>query len=333
MKKSKVLIPAMALLLFSTAASITGTVAWFTSTRSFTSSAGKFQVASLEGNLACVVTDGTATTLDGENANNIEFDGDARLGDASFNHTSGHLYTDVPEVADSFEDLGAWALNKRTTPSTWYYGSMGSPAVYYYYAATWQYTFTYSFKAEQTDLNLFFDVNNSTYEYYKNDGTAHGEEAADTALGFRLAFASEYTMSTANDSHKEIVWAPFRAQGTWDHDGDGEGATPTAEVATIRHVKDEDEYGTYGTELLDSSAKTNTSTYGLGDAGDSKAATLANCIGVFKKPTSEGNVSITVKMTAWFEGTDPNIVTVTGKKFQQVSANLVFKVRKAPVTP
>ena len=326
MKKSKVIIPAMALLLFSTAASITGTVAWFTSTRTFTTSAGNFRVASLEGDLACVVADGTATT---KNGNNITVDTDARLADASFNHlaASRHLFTDIPDTA-TFQDLGAWALDKYTVPSSWYYGQMGD--LRYYYAATWKYTFTYTFKAEQSNMNLFFDVNNSTATYYKANGdaaTTAPAEAADTALGFRLAFTSDYTMTSENDTHKQFVWAPFRAQSDVDPDGEADSGD---EHKAIRYVSTTTAApADYTTDLLDSGAKTDTTTYGLGEAGVVKADTLPNCIGVFKKPASEGDVTVTVNMTAWFEGTDPAIVTDEGKKFQQTSANLVFKVRKA----
>ncbi|MBR1847068.1 MAG: hypothetical protein IJ787_05080 [Bacilli bacterium] len=67
MKKSKVLIPAMALLLFSTAASITGTVAWFTSTRVYTMSAGDFAVVNTKDNLNATLAPGIGTILDPNN--------------------------------------------------------------------------------------------------------------------------------------------------------------------------------------------------------------------------------------------------------------------------
>ena len=47
MKKSKIIVPALALIAFSTAASITGTVAWFTASRSATMSLGTYTVASV----------------------------------------------------------------------------------------------------------------------------------------------------------------------------------------------------------------------------------------------------------------------------------------------
>ena len=306
MKKSKVLVPAMALLLFSTAASITGTVAWFSSTRVFESEAGKFSVAQLEGNLACTVTDGTATTKNGDD---INFDANTFLGDASFDAANKVLYTDVADTT-TFRSLGAWALTKGSS-SGWYYGTANTKI--YFYAATWKYTFTYTFMAEQTNMNLYFDVNSATSEYFKADGTAATAtpaEAVNTAQGFRMAFVS---------STKKVVWAPFRTQDT------------SGDKPTIRYVTStSSDGGTFSSSLvlLDETAKAS-ATYALGTAADAKAATLGNCIGTFTKPVSPGDVSVEVEMTAWYEGTDPAIVTDEGTKMQQVSAVLPFTVRAA----
>lgn len=306
MKKSKVLVPAMALLLFSTAASITGTVAWFSSTRVFTSQAGKFSVAQLEGNLACTVTPGIATAASGDN---ITFNANTALGDASFNATSKLLYTDVADT-ETFRSLGAWALSATGDSAGWQYGTANG--ITYYYAATWKYTFTYTFMAEQTDMNLYFDVNKSVSTFYKTDGTEAGDEAVNTAQGFRMAFVS--------DTNKKVVWAPFRAQEPTGDEGN----------PTIRYVSSTDsDLGTFDSVvLLDKTAKAS-DTYALGTAADSKAANLDNCIGTFDVPDHPGNVTIEVEMTAWYEGTDPAIVTNGSTKMQQVSATLPFTVRAA----
>ena len=300
------------------------TVAWFTSTRTFTSQAGKFAVSNLEGNLACSVPGGTATSVNA-NGKDIDVDSAAVLGDASFNHVGEVVYTDVPD-ANTFQlvgGTGAWGLLKDVVANPLYYGAVGTQK--YYYAATWQYTFTYTFVGEQTNMNLYFNVSAATKEYYKADGSAHGEEALNTAQGFRLGFCSTYDST----SHKRIVWAPFRQQGTWDHDGDAE----TAQVKSIRYVNgtaagsDMNDYTADGTgTLLDSAAAID-----LGDGSAAKAATLDNCLGVFTKPVAPASntVQIEVRMTAWFEGTDASIVTSAQTLFQQVSATLPFTVRKA----
>ena len=65
MKKSKLIVPAaLAVMLLSTAASVTGTVAWFTANRAVEIGAGKFEVTSTDGSLAVTLADGNCTTAD-----------------------------------------------------------------------------------------------------------------------------------------------------------------------------------------------------------------------------------------------------------------------------
>ena len=54
MKKSKIIVPALGILLLSTAASISGTVAWFTASRTFSTHVNAFSVGSVDGNLSGV---------------------------------------------------------------------------------------------------------------------------------------------------------------------------------------------------------------------------------------------------------------------------------------
>ena len=309
MKKSKVLIPAMALLLFSTAASITGTVAWFTSNRVFESQLGDFKVGNLEGSLECVATAGIATGLNG---NNITISENYILGDASFDHTSEKVFTDVPgSDPTSFIDLGGWSLKEsgEGSNSSLLYGSVSSTK--YYYCATWKYTFSYTFVAEAGDMNLYFDIAkaNTAAGYKQYTGTVEGE-ALDTAQGFRLGFCT---------SEAQVVWAPHRAQS---------GSNP----ATIRHVKDgsPDAVADYtGSVLLDSAA-----TADLGQPTDAKAKSVNGYLGTFSKPVDSATgaartISLEVRMTAWYEGTDPSITTRNDTAYQKVKAKLPFVVRPA----
>ncbi|MDY6391338.1 MAG: hypothetical protein SPL80_00700 [Bacilli bacterium] len=329
MKKSKVIIPAMALLLFSTAASITGTVAWFTSTRTFTTHAGNFAVGSLDGNLDCTLTEGLATDVvaDAQSTKNqsISLEANSKLADASYNHANDHLYTDIAD-SSSYEDLGVWTNTTSFTPpatqTKWFYGDIGSPtATHWYYAATWTMTFTYEFVAEKTDVNLFFNVRAATSTITAGTSTS----VADTAQGFRLAFVTGSAGSPANG----VVWAPFATQGTWDDDGNN----GTPEVPTIRYVSSTSGLGAYtrgaGTgDLLDASDKTNDA-YNHA-ATDTPATTATNYIGTFTKPATPGPISLAVRCTVWFEGTDPKITTRDGIDMQAIKVSLPFYVRNAP---
>ena len=67
MKKSKLIVPALAIIAFSTAASITGTVAWFTANRQVTINAGNYTVVKTSADLDCDLADGFQTTADNAN--------------------------------------------------------------------------------------------------------------------------------------------------------------------------------------------------------------------------------------------------------------------------
>ena len=320
MKKSKVIIPAMALLLFSTAASVTGTVAWFTSTRTFESKAGNFQVGQLDGNLACDVTAGIATTKNGDN--DISFAANSILADASYNHTNDHLYTDIAGAANSYQDLGAWA--STAAGSQWKHGEVGT--VTYYYAATWTLTFHYTFVAEQTNINLFFNITDATASITKSGSTSYSEgdtqPDANTAQGFRIAFVSGTTIGTPGDG---VVWAPYQTQ---------------TNAPAIRYVASTSGLGTYAAvgatgDLLDatsSSIEALQNGAGKGQAPGTKPATTAtNYLGTFVKPAAnaEQTVDLPIRITAWFEGTDPSIVTNPSTVMQALKVTMPFYVRDA----
>ena len=64
MKKTRILIPAMAMIAFSTAASIAGSVAWFTANRQTSVNAGTYAVVKTTANLECEVTGVLGTTAE-----------------------------------------------------------------------------------------------------------------------------------------------------------------------------------------------------------------------------------------------------------------------------
>ena len=70
MKKTKVIIPALGILLLSTAASVTGTVAWFTTNNSVTASTMTIK-ANVTGNL--FIAEGASQTLDSVNKTSVVF--------------------------------------------------------------------------------------------------------------------------------------------------------------------------------------------------------------------------------------------------------------------
>ena len=91
MKKSKVLIPALGVLILSTAASVTGTVAWFTASRTYNTTIGDFAVVKTNADLKCTLAAGLGTFKSGDVITLVNENVYSELTDASFDHvTSSH---------------------------------------------------------------------------------------------------------------------------------------------------------------------------------------------------------------------------------------------------
>ena len=91
MKKSRIIVPGMAVIAFSTAAAIAGSVAWFTASRTVTISAGSYAVVKTTTNLEVELFDGVGTTVTNSDDNySVTFGG--KLTDASFNHLQGNIF-------------------------------------------------------------------------------------------------------------------------------------------------------------------------------------------------------------------------------------------------
>lgn len=320
MKKSKVLIPAMALLLFSTAASITGTVAWFTSTRTFTSNVGDFEVARLDGNLECTgVSDPigvSATTTDtGVNVSPIA---GALLTDASYNHLTGTLYTDDADVENKYVPLTYGTAEAGTT---WLAREVSSKK--FFYGFTWTYTFSYTFAAE-TAMNLYFDVRNSTATCWTNAASSMQVTDTtqwDTIKGWRMAFV------VSGDGNNKTVWAPFRDQVN----DNGTPDNTTDDFNDIRYVGTTTTIADYLQEsrkdLMDMSYKTDNDSV-IPPSGTHGTA-HNNYLGQITKPAQADTGTLAVKVVTWYEGTDALITTRNAMSFQRARATLKFTVREA----
>lgn len=312
MKKSKVLVPAMALLLFSTAASITGTVAWFTSTRTFETSTGDFEVAKLEGNLSCEATQliGTSVT---DNVISIATDGSvgatkAVLGDASFDHTQKKLYTDT-DVVSTYELLDTMAATSPAengftgTVNNWKYNTVGTTT--YWYAVAWNLTFSYQFVAETTNVNVFFNINASTMTPTQTVAHASGN---DTAKGFRIAFLS-------NSSAK--VWGKLcdkncmelNSSSSWvSKDGGYNPAYVSSTTGTTAYTS---------SNFIDS-----TTTLAAATNSTTNQTSRLDYLATITNPGDASSASVTVTCVAWYEGTDPNVVDAS--RMTKVKTSMSF---------
>ena len=242
MKKSKVIIPAMALLLFSTAASITGTVAWFTATRVFTTSADTFAVNSIDGNLEAAVTArvGTQKKNGVEAVENYQEDpvvdpSDstkytkhiARLTHGSFNHESTNAFILNSESSDpdeKFINLGTEATAKADEAthraSDWFRKSVAgtkqtdkpstgqelTPIYDYFVAFSWHIDFTYSLGGGETNAGIFLDYKLSHAEKVSTTDDSSSAEIK-TANGFRIAFYPVDAWNSDGTSKTEALFA------------------------------------------------------------------------------------------------------------------------------
>ena len=137
MKKTKILVPAMGMLLLSTAASITGTVAWFATNASVTATGMQLEAKSNNTYLLISKTNTTASTIQTENVKTVNM---GLTGDASKVYPSAPILTseEATAMATANQKLGGGAITvagvvidndtKANTATNWYTASALAPA-------------------------------------------------------------------------------------------------------------------------------------------------------------------------------------------------------------
>ena len=247
MKKTKVVIPALGIIAFATAASITGTVAWFTSSRTATISTTDFAVVKTDGALdvSCEYGVGTAITNDLESKPTVVNPvTNAKIGDISFDPANKQLWNDTgagtafrkigdtDDYADQPDTNGAgshpWKINETT-----------------YHAFTWKVKLQVEWGADKTAYNLFFDYKSSTM-------TASSQASGNyvTAKGFRIAFISQdgshvaVWSDTTDVARAAVNLNPGEGVGQDDDTDDpGEAASTMSAVTEVSTVGTVREYG------------------------------------------------------------------------------------------
>ena len=325
-KKSAVVIPALARIAVTAAASVSGTVAWFTANRSVTVTGSNFNAVAQDGDLSIelgnvlvgVVADGTTGS--------VKMADKTSLTDASYDPDSSKLYTKIlgddnthtNTIVTGYEDLGiateqgdAGAVKSN---HKWFYeNGSGNDKTTVYYGVSWTWKFTYVFKSDANDMGLFFNIKDSTIGITNKDSdedkkNRNGTEYASTnevGKGFRLARQAQAVENTDNEN-QTIVWAP---KGGEDSRVTGTEATDIAEFDTgIFHTVGETNASTATDLATDYKTKNSNNGYCFLGRLTSKAATIS------------------VKCTAWFEGTDPNVVNEALN--QVVTTTQRFYVRK-----
>lgn len=320
------------------------TVAWFTATRTFSMTAGRFTVAQVDGNLDVTLERGIGTSI-ASSGTAVVLDANARLVDSSVDLTGN-----------------AWRLN-RDGDNTTRFASQGTPAAAwelftrdsktYYVAVSWTMTFKYEFATETADVGIYLDLKDSTYTPGTSADGIGTNEGGDSALGFRILFKNPTTagLSTVFGNHApELNSAATAWEASTNYTAgaevqyNGETYSRIATGGTDETSFDSTKWNkTFKSSLALADQATNLE-YVTGAASTATADyTTTNYVyhngSYVPKNDGTGNTGAAERIAtlttshkqevitcvAWFEGTDPNVVNSTAMKY--VDAALKFYAR------
>lgn len=291
MKKSKIIVPALGIMCLSTAAAVTGTVAWFTAARVKSFSMSGITAVNPESGLTLALTNVNNTVISGEDPSlNVAH---AALRDGSVDVENGKVYGSV--LADdgnlaAFKDVTSVAKTNPAANNNYYAGNVKVNGVNtdIFYATE----FTADFGLTRDGgyvYNLFFDPVNSSVSA-PTDGT---KSSVLRGLRIGMKAGSEW-----------FVWAPLTKD------------------ASVKYVN--------GTSK-DSNVQTLTATNLIKGAGTALPsdeivadATATARVEYLGKPTEA--TPLTVTIYTWFEGTDSAVVNEAAELETAFSASLSFKM-------
>ncbi len=324
-KKSKIIVPALALITATTVASVTGTVAWFTASRVATVNSSFFESQTLNSNMKVKTTAlvGTkdATTTAAETAS-ITVNG--KLTHGSYNaqkitsdndNAQGHLYVarvngDLnPAVVTAYDDYGTEKAAETNgtaltveSHSKWA-ASVGTAAdSNVWYAVAWSMEFSVTNSSTLAENSaLFFDPTSTEF--------TDAETSGKTIQGLRIALmtSENYVVvgglaTNGTESEKHVV-------SSWD----GKQGSASDHVGSFNASGQTAHYFKYGDTLA--------------TANDDVENTLKAHAGYLGKLA---NNKITVTAVAWFEGEDSSVITTS--TMSKVTASLKFYSRNIKTT-
>ena len=317
MKKSKIIIPALAMIAFSAAASISGAVAWFTASRQATINAGTYAVVKTNADLACQVEDGvgvvSASNPQGDGARVVSLSGNdevSKLTDGSFNHEESTFITPSSDGKSFQQDLCDFKLGSEGYAGKLLRSSstVAGVTTNIYTAVTWKMTFTISFGAVPGDVGLFLDYAASSY-------TVSGGDAAVTAKGFRTAFIPTGANKANGETH---VFA--KLQTTENCRYVPSYVAPTGDPATTNMSGQ-----AYADDNVLIASDAGLTALPENSIDETTGSARKDYFGKFVF-SSGSQVTLSFDVVCWFEGTDPTIVNRTvASEYQSVVSTLSFK--------
>ena len=307
MKKSKIIVPALGLLLLSTAASVSGTVAWFTANRTYDSEITNIAVVSTTGALKGTFESGVGTTA-GSGGTSISVTSGAVLTHGSLNHSNKLASWPTDDAANKFDSYTISGDvdddSSETEKSLWRLTDADGNKVYT--AFTWTLTLTYTTSNVTDEYGLFFD--NAQSKVTKTGGA---DKTLQTYKGFRLAFIGE---------QETFVWADNQATAGCDY-----VASVTSNSASLKGGYTAGDLIASDTDSSKIAALTGTGAVEDGVA-EATAQSYYNYMGKFTAPTSGTERTLSFLCVAWFEGTDVNVVT--DASLDTVKAAMFFETRR-----
>ena len=194
--------------------------------------------------------------------------------------------------------------NTYALDTDWMYSTAKIDSNYWYYAVSWNMTFTYDFGSDPNPRKVYFDVSNSHAD--PTVGTAaQGGASEKTQKGFRLAFHNKTT--------RNLIWAPLQDQ-----------------PSDIHYVTDINAIGSYAnnaTEHLIYSGLENNKLVASGSASVNPGENVGMNYICTLAP-DDGNAGngienvVDINCVAWFEGTDPNVINRA--EMNNIAASLSF---------
>lgn len=281
MKKSKIIIPAAAILALSVGASVTGTVAWFTASSRVSVTANNLAVINAQGALSATNEAKIGCTVAGDGSVSLEY-----LQDASYNHETGHTFVAVLDT-----DGNVVTGSREVSTSSFRTLNINNADKKIYYVSQWETTFATS---SQETQYLFFD--NHLAKSYIDGG-------ADTAEIYRALRVSMVC------GEKKILWAPYTNEGTLYY------------LNTATTLAPEKQYDVDGTEKGASTVKQKISeAFGSAVTSATRLGEQSNIVEGDLKATADGHAlllsdslikagsAVKVTTTVWFEGLDQDCV-------------------------
>lgn len=295
MKKSKIIIPAAAILALSVGASVTGTVAWFTASRTATISATNLAAINTAGDLSVSLEAVNGTTTSG-NTVTLSY-----LRDVSYDDKTDNAFVAVLDTKGE-NVLATRQLSEKEETSystvtvggaTW--GGTTSVKVYYYNA--WKATFTTTSNANNY---LLFDSTRTVSKIFN-------EENENEVIGNDSIYKAVRVGMTCGGY--SFVWAPYTSLA----DTQVHYISKAGELKESQPAKNKPDYTKYVT-----SAETNAELYSRYENAITTTPEAVVREGSLKtdadkhkgllSTTLKSGVNAVVEFKLWFEGIDPDCI-------------------------